>query len=72
LVAKSTTDLTAQGARFLNERPCTRLCMWMVYSRVTTSASAERCLPVWKEEIMVSQLRCRFRSMKQYKPFWSS
>jgi hypothetical protein len=43
--AKSMTDLTAHGARFLKERPCTRLCMWMVYSRVTTSCSAERVLP---------------------------
>lgn len=43
--AKSTTDLTAQGARFLKERPCTRLWRWMVYSRVTTSWSAERVLP---------------------------
>ena len=43
--AKSITDLTAQGARFLNERPCTRLCKWMVYSRETTSWSAERVLP---------------------------
>jgi hypothetical protein len=33
------------GARFLNERPCTRLWRWMVYSRVTTSCSAERVLP---------------------------
>ena len=26
--------------------PCTRLCKWTVYSRVTTSESAERVLPV--------------------------
>lgn len=47
--ANSTTDLIAQGARFLKERPCTRLCRWMVYSRVTTSLRAERVLPpVWE------------------------
>lgn len=44
--AKVTTDFTAHGARFLNERPCTSLCRWIVYSRVTTSWSAERVLPV--------------------------
>jgi hypothetical protein len=37
-------DLTAHGARFLNDRPCTYLCRWMVYSRVTTSCSALRVL----------------------------
>lgn len=47
--AKSTTDFTAQGARFLKERPWTRLCRWMVYSRVTTSWRAERVLPVCGE-----------------------
>lgn len=31
---------------FLNERPWTYLCRWTVYSRVTTSWSAERVLPV--------------------------
>ena len=41
----SRMDLIAHGARFLNERPCTRLCRWMVYSRVTTSWSAERVFP---------------------------
>jgi hypothetical protein len=41
----SKMDLTAHGARFLNERPCTSLCRWMVYSRVTTSWRAERVLP---------------------------
>ena len=45
--ANSTTDLTAQGARFLKERPWTRLCRWMVYSRVTTSWRAERVLPIY-------------------------
>ena len=37
---------TAQGARFLKERPWTRLWRWMVYSRVTTSSNALR-LPVY-------------------------
>lgn len=45
--ANSITDLTAWGARFLNERPWTRLWRWMVYSRVTTSWRAERVLPVY-------------------------
>lgn len=44
--ANSTTDLIAWGARFLKERPWTRLWRWMVYSRVTTSLRAERVLPV--------------------------
>ena len=48
LRANSTTDLIAQGARFLKERPCTRLCRWIVYSRVTTSLRAERVLPVYE------------------------
>lgn len=43
--ANEMTDLMAHGARFLNERPCTSLCRWMVYSRATTSWSAERVLP---------------------------
>ena len=43
--AKVMTDFTAWGARFLKERPCTCLCKWMVYSRVTTSWRAERVLP---------------------------
>jgi hypothetical protein len=38
-------DLTAHGARFLKDLPWTRLWRWMVYSRVTTSCSAERVLP---------------------------
>src|SRR5258706_1125777 len=36
----------AQGARFLKDRPWTRLWRWMVYSRVTTSPNALR-LPVY-------------------------
>ena len=44
-VANSTTDLTAWGALFLNDRPWTRLWRWMVYSLVTTSWRAERVLP---------------------------
>ena len=43
--AKVTTALTAVGARLLKERPWTCLCRWIVYSRVTTSWSAERVLP---------------------------
>ncbi|SRR6266702_1155863 len=45
LWAKATTDFTAVGARFLNERPCTYLWRCTVYSRVTTSWSADRVFP---------------------------
>ena len=45
---------TAQGARFLKERPWTRLWRWMVYSRVTTSSNALR-LPVYPKWCDISQ-----------------
>jgi hypothetical protein len=45
-VAKALISLMALGALFLKVTPCRRLCRWMVYSRATTSAMAERpCLP---------------------------
>jgi hypothetical protein len=42
LVAKSLISLIALGALFLNEAPKMRLWRWMVYSRATTSARADR------------------------------
>lgn len=55
LFANSTTDLMAQGERFLNERPCTRLCKCIVYSRVTTSCNAERVLGVCRRSRKMSK-----------------
>jgi hypothetical protein len=42
LCANALISLMACGALFLKLTPCTRLCMWMVYSRAITSAMADR------------------------------
>lgn len=65
--ANAMTDLTAHGARFLNERPCTCLCRWMVYSRATTSWSAERVLPpVFPKKKKKLQVSCRSSMLKNF------
>jgi len=56
---QSIYTLTAHGARFLNDRPWTRLWRWMVYSRVTTSSRALR-LPVCGLIVMILSARNDF------------
>jgi len=66
-VANSTTDLTAWGALFLNDRPWTRLWRWMVYSLVTTSWRAERVLPPYIDH---RQLHSTDTRRPWARPFW--